>query len=102
MAARVAERGGFEPVVLTGSDDVLGVVTIHDGPSLEPGEIIAPMVGDDRGVAATDHNNFQDPERFLAGGGRRGRQLQVLVEGTYYLNRLFATVELVPKAIVEV
>jgi hypothetical protein len=24
-----------------------------------------------------------DPERFLAAGGRRGRQLQVLLEGTY-------------------
>jgi len=102
MATLIAERHGFEPVVLTGTDDVLGVVTIHDGPSLEPGEIIAPTVGDDPAAAATYHNNFQDPERFLAAGGRRGRQLQVLVEGTYYLNRLFATVELVPKAVVEV
>ena len=77
-------------------------MTIHDGPSLEPGEIIAPTVGDDASSAATYHNNFQDPERFLAAGGRRGRQLAVLVEGTYYLNRLFATVEVVPKAVVEV
>jgi len=102
MATLIAERHGFEPVVLTGTDDVLGVVTIHDGPSLEPGEIIAPTVGEDPANAAKYHNNFQDPERFLAAGGRRGRQLQVLVEGTYYLNRLFATVELVPKAVVEV
>src|SRR6185503_10184896 len=93
---------GFEPVVLTGTDDVLGVITIHDGPSLDSGEIIAPTVGDDPADAVTYHNNFQDPERFLAAGGRRGRQLQVIVEGTYYLNRLFATVELVPKAVVEV
>ena len=48
------------------------------------------------------HNNFQDPERFLQAGGLRGRQLQVLVEGTYYINRLFATVELIPKTVVEV
>lgn len=102
MANLIAGRDGFEPVVLTGHDDVLGVVTIHDGPSLDPGEIIAPTVGHDPTEAATYHNDFQDPERFLLAGGRRGRQLQVLVEGTYYLNRLFATVEYVPKAVVEV
>jgi uncharacterized membrane protein YqiK len=102
MAALIHEREGFEPVVLTGHEDVLGVVTVHDGPSLAPGEIIAPTVGDAPAAQATYHNNFQDPERFLAAGGRRGRQLQVIVEGTYYLNRLFATVELVPKAVVDV
>jgi uncharacterized membrane protein YqiK len=102
MRALIEERHGFEPVVLTGTNDVLGVITVHDGPSLDSGEIIAPTVGDDPADAATYHNNFQDPERFLAAGGRRGRQLQVIVEGTYYLNRLFATVELVPKAVVEV
>jgi uncharacterized membrane protein YqiK len=53
-------------------------------------------------ATATYHNNFQDPEKFLVAGGRRGRQLQVLVEGTYYINRLFATVELVPKTVIEV
>jgi uncharacterized membrane protein YqiK len=88
--------------VITGHEDVLGVVTIHDGPSLAQGEIIAPTVGGDPADIATDHNSFQEPERFLAAGGRRGRQLQVIVEGTYYVNRLFATVELVPKAVVEV
>lgn len=102
MASLIHERDGFEPVVISGHDDVLGVVTIHDGASLAPGEIIAPTVGDDPSSSATYHNNFQDPERFLAAGGLRGRQLQVIVEGTYYLNRLFATVELVPKAVVEV
>jgi len=102
MANLIAGRDGFEPVVLTGHDDVLGVVTIHDGPSLDPGEIIAPTVGHDPTDTTTYHNDFQDPERFLVAGGRRGRQLQVLVEGTYYLNRLFATVEYVPKAVVEV
>src|SRR4029079_6393281 len=50
----------------------------------------------------TYHNSFQDADKFLLAGGQRGRQLQVLVEGTYYINRLFATEELVPKTIVEV
>jgi len=102
MAKLIAERDGFSPVVLKGADDVLGIVTVHDGPSLPPGQIIAPTVGEDQANVATYHNSFQDPERFLAAGGQRGRQLQVLVEGTYYINRLFATVELVPKTVIEV
>ncbi|HET7472184.1 MAG TPA: SPFH domain-containing protein [Candidatus Limnocylindrales bacterium] len=102
MTTEIAARQGFEPVVISGHDDQIGVVTVHDGPSLMPGEIIAPTVGDDPADDATYHNTFQEPERFLTAGGRRGRQLQVIVEGTYYLNRLFATVELVAKAVVEV
>ena len=102
MAKVLREREGFAPVVLKGTDDNIGIITVHDGPSLPPGQIIAPTVGEDTANANTYHNSFQDPERFLAGGGQRGRQLQVLVEGTYYINRLFATVEMVPKTVVEV
>jgi uncharacterized membrane protein YqiK len=102
MAAVIAERNGFTPVVIKDSDDLTGIVTVHDGPSLPSGEIIAPIVGSDYGDAETYHNNFQMPDRFLKANGLRGRQLQVLVEGTYYLNRLFATVQMIPKTIVEV
>ncbi|WP_394834038.1 hypothetical protein LVJ94_46790 [Pendulispora rubella] len=102
MAQTIAARQGFAPVVIKGADDLLGVVTVHDGPSLAQGQIIAPVMGDDPNQPSTYHNKFQDPERFLAGGGLRGRQLQVLVEGTYYINRLFATVEMIPKTVVEV
>jgi uncharacterized membrane protein YqiK len=102
MAQTVAERGGFAPVVIKGADDLMGVVTVHDGRSLAQGQIIAPVVGDDPADLRTYHNNFQDPEAFLAAGGSRGRQLQVLVEGTYYINRLFATIEMIPKTVVEV
>jgi uncharacterized membrane protein YqiK len=102
MAKVLLERGGFSPVVIKDSDDLIGVVTVHDGPSLPSGEIIAPIVGTDANNNETYHNNFQMPDRFLKAGGLRGRQLQVLVEGTYYLNRLFATVQMIPKTIVEV
>jgi uncharacterized membrane protein YqiK len=102
MAEVIAERSGFRPVVLKDSDDLTGIVTVHDGPSLSQGEIIAPIVGDDPAVKETYHNNFQAPDRFLKAGGLRGRQLHVLVEGTYYLNRLFATVEMIPKTVVEI
>jgi uncharacterized membrane protein YqiK len=102
MAATIHERKGFSPVIIKGTDDLIGIVTVHDGLALPQGQIIAPVVGEDPNDAATYHNNFQDPERFLAAGGQRGRQLQVLVDGTYYVNRLFATVEAAPKTIVEV
>ncbi len=102
MAKVIGERDGFRPVVLKDQDDKTGIVTVHDGPSLSPGEIIAPIVGGDPTNVETYHNNFQAPDRFLKAGGLRGRQLQVLVEGTYYLNRLFATVEMIPKTIIEI
>src|SRR5215510_15020244 len=102
MAEVIRDRLGFEPVVIKGADDVIGIVTVHDGPSLPEGQIIAPTVGDDAAVPELYHNNFQDPERFLRAGGLRGRQLQTLVEGTYYINRLFATVEMIPKTVIEV
>jgi uncharacterized membrane protein YqiK len=102
MAVTLSERGGFSPVIIKGADDLMGIITVHDGPSLPQGQIIAPVVGDDPATLATYHNKFQDPERFLAAKGYRGRQLQVLVEGTYFINRLFATVEMIAKTVVEV
>ncbi len=98
MASSIVDRSGFEPIVIT--SDLVGIVTVHDGPSLPAGEIIAPTVGSN--VSGAHHNSFQDAEQFLAAGGKRGRQLEVLVEGTYYVNRLFATVATIPKTVVEV
>jgi uncharacterized membrane protein YqiK len=100
MRGVLDERGGFKPVVIkevTGShdSDQLAVVTVQDGPGLLKGELLAPDVGD-------SHNAFQEPEKFLAAGGRRGRQERVLVEGTYFINRLFATVEFIRKTIIPV
>lgn len=102
MAELISQRHGFEPIVIKDSDDMVGIVTVHDGSSLPQGEIIAPTMGDDPASPETYHNNFQDPERFIAAGGRRGRQLQVLAEGTYYVNRLFATIETITKTIIDV
>ncbi|NVD71647.1 flotillin family protein [Duganella sp. BJB1802] len=100
MRGVLDERGGFKPVVIkevTGShdSDQLAVVTVQDGPGLLKDELLAPDVGD-------SHNAFQEPEKFLAAGGRRGRQERVLVEGTYFINRLFATVEFIKKTIIPV
>jgi uncharacterized membrane protein YqiK len=95
LHALITARNGYDPVVIDG--DRVAVVTVQDGPALDHGEIIAPTVGTDAKLPAAFHNSFQDIPRFLAAGGRRGRQEQVLVEGTYYINRLFATVEMTAK-----
>jgi uncharacterized membrane protein YqiK len=102
MSDVIQERDGFQPLIIKGADDKAGIATVHDGPSLPQGSIIAPIVGDDPRKPDTFHNSFQNPEAFLRAGGLRGRQLQVLVEGTYYINRLFATVELINKTLIEV
>ncbi len=81
--------------------DSLGIVTVQDGPSLPPGEIIAPAVGNERNEKYF-HNNYQDPEAFLLAGGHRGRQYVPLTDGTYFINRWFANVEMVPKTVVPI
>jgi len=95
LHALIMARNGYSPVVI--DSDKIGIVSVQDSPALEHGEIIAPTVGTDAKDAQFFHNSFQDIPRFLAAGGRRGRQEQVLVEGTYYINRLFAIVETTSK-----
>lgn len=82
------------------ASDTIGVVTVHDGPPIESSEIIAPEVRSTGGER--DHNYFQDAEAFLLLGGRRGKQLQALTDGTFFLNRWFATVEALPKTLVPI
>jgi uncharacterized membrane protein YqiK len=112
---QLSEIYGFSPVIVgkplaavdplqPGSSvqvDSIGIVMVHDGPSVGAGEIIAPAVG--LNSAEPDyHNNYQDPEAFLRAGGCRGRQYVPLTDGTYFINRWFATVELLPKTVVPV
>lgn len=94
------QRDAFTPVVIkelpgTHDSDQIAIVTVMDGPALPKDELLAPDVGD-------THNSFQEPEKFITAGGKRGRQERVLVEGTYYVNRLFATVEFIRKTIIPV
>lgn len=100
MRGVLVQRSAFVPVVIkeipgTHESDQLAIITVMDGPGLPRDELLAPDVGD-------GHNSFQEPEKFLAAGGLRGRQERVLVEGTYYINRLFATVEFIGKSIIPV
>jgi len=92
----------FKPIVIDSKEDLIGIVNVHEGPALNNGQIIAPIVGVDANNPETYHNNFQDPTKFLKAGGFGGRQHQVLTEGTYYINRKFATIELIPKTVIPV
>ena len=111
MSDDLRSQNGFRPVVIkegtrnaTGEiiKDPMGIVTIQDGPSLANGEIIAPVVGEDPTDLETYHNNFQNPEAFLKAGGYRGKQYQVISDGTYFINRLFASIDIIPKTIIPV
>lgn len=101
--SHLAGLNGFDPVVIGSSPekktDDIGIVTTQDGPSLATGEIIAPPVGDDP-AKPNYHNNYQDIEAFLLAGGRRGKQYAPLLDGTYFINHWFATIELIPKEVV--
>lgn len=69
-------------------DNMVGVVTTKDGKPLATGDIA--------GGEVTGHNMFQDGEAFIEAGGYKGLQEQVVLAGLYYINPLFATVEIKP------
>lgn len=53
----------------------VGVVTAADGDPLDPGRLL--------GKAISDHRNFQDAEQFIAAGGQKGPQVDILTPGVY-------------------
>ena len=68
--------------------DQVGIVTTLDGRPIDAGEIAGPTI--------PGHENFQNAQAFLDGGGSRGLQEQVLLSGTWNLNPWLAQVEQVP------
>src|ERR1041384_3962772 len=105
LADTSASEAGSPPSLAAASPDfnpntdTIGVVSIQDGPTIGSGEIIAPEV---KATGGRDHNYFQDPEAFLALGGKRGKQLQVLTDGTFFINRWFGTVEIKAKTLIPI
>ncbi|MDF5725796.1 MAG: flotillin family protein [Rhizonema sp. PD37] len=65
--------------------DKVGITTTLDGMPIPGGEIAGPA------IAA--HDNFQNGQRFLDGGGRRGLQEQILLSGSWNLNPWFVQIE---------
>ena len=68
-------------------ENKIGVITTKEGLPLPTGEIA--------GGEVPGHNMFQDADKFIANGGNKGLQEQVLLAGRYFLNPRFATVEIV-------
>src|SRR5439155_24593681 len=85
-----AEHGmcGGQLVLQRVEPDMVGIVTTLDGHAIEAGEIAGPVIA--------GHENFQNAQAFLDGGGRRGLQEQILLSGTWNLNPWFVQVEQVP------
>lgn len=86
-----AAEHGMGPELLTlqrVEPDQVGIVTTLDGRPIDTGEIAGPMI--------EAHDNFQNAQAFLDGGGRRGLQEQILLSGTWNLNPWFAQVEQTP------
>src|ERR1044072_8491475 len=53
----------------------VGVITAADGDPLDAGRLL--------GKAITNHHNFQDAEQFIAAGGQKGPQVDILTPGVY-------------------
>lgn len=69
-------------------DGQVGVVTTLDGVPLQVGQIA--------GKDVPGHNNFQNFDAFLSGGGQRGLQTQVILAGSYAINPWAVKIEKVP------
>jgi len=89
----------------------MGVVTSHEGPALQGGQLACRLGGWDDVLKVenpkdrinlilssqnTQHLAYQDFAAFLAAGGQTGLQHDVLTEGTYYLNPWLVRVEQLP------
>ena len=74
--------------IQTIEDGQVGVITTLDGVPLQQGQIA--------GKDVPGHNNFQDFDVFLSGGGQRGLQTQVVLAGSYAINPWAVTIEKVP------
>ncbi len=93
ITSRSALENGMAPEQLhlqRVEPDTLGIVTTLDGQPIEANEIAGPVIA--------GHDNFQNAQAFLDGGGRRGLQEQILLSGSWNLNPWFAQVEQVALA----
>lgn len=69
-------------------DNKIGIVTTFDGAPLPAGEIAGSII--------LGHDNFQNGQKFIDGGGYKGLQEEFISEGAYSLNPWFVKVKQVP------
>ncbi|MFN8620198.1 MAG: SPFH domain-containing protein [Chloroflexota bacterium] len=74
-----------QPATIVQANQV-GLITAKDGQPLPARELVAASI--------TGHADFQDASAFLANGGQRGPQFDLLKPGTYYINPLMFEVKL--------
>ncbi len=60
------------------AENEIGVIDAKDGLPMDPHEVVV--------ASPEGHNNFQDGQKFLDKGGKRGPQDSILTPGTYYIN----------------
>ncbi len=81
-----------QPAAIVQANQV-GFVTARDGEPLPAGDLVA--------MSVSGHNDFQDASAFLANGGQRGPQFDLLKPGMYYINPLMFDLKLDDVAVVE-
>lgn len=74
-------------------EGTIGVIIARDGKPITTGRLLGQHV--------EDHNNFQDGQAFLDGGGQKGPQLDILLPGTYYINTRLFEVKMAKAAVIE-
>jgi uncharacterized membrane protein YqiK len=80
-----------EPVLVIEKGKV-GLVTAMDGNPIVPGRLLAHYVD--------GHKNFENAELFLKNGGQKGPQAQILLPGTYRINRDLFIIEIFDATVV--
>ena len=91
ITAANATSHGMSPEqlrVYTVASDKVGIVATLDGNPIPAGEMAGPII--------PEHDNFQNGQKFIEGGGQRGLQEQILLSGSWNLNPWFVNVEQVP------
>ncbi len=88
ITAGNATQYGMKPKdlqVYTVEAGKIGIVTTYDGVPIKPDEIA--------GSPTADHGNFQNGQKFIDGGGRKGLQEEIVPPGSWNLNPWFVKVE---------